>query len=120
MLQIRKEQHRVFSGVLEESWVNQAIELIRKHWPGVHRQASPQALREQVARTLEASRAAGITAADDAFRYLNLTLLLGDDFAEGDKYPWAAHILRAPIAGPAKIALLIDKVNERIEREANA
>ena len=89
--------------------------MIEKHWPGTHRDTPAEVLRGRVQRTLAAARSAGITEAADALRYLNLTLLLGEDFATSGRYRWATRIMNARLSGTAKVALLMDKMSEMLE-----
>jgi len=120
MLNIRQDQMFAFSDPLAESWTGRALKLIAAHWPEVYRNTPHDTLRSRLRRTLRDARAAGIDEAADALRYLNVTMLLGVGFAASGQHPWAARILAARIAGPAKTAMLMDAVRSLIERSSHA
>jgi hypothetical protein len=114
VLTIRREQLFVFTDALVEQWIERALPLVRKHWPGLYARTGEDAMRARVREAVLDARSEGITASGDALHYLNLTLLLGDKFTTNGQHPWATRIAQnGSLAGAVKIALLMDIVRSR-------
>lgn len=107
MLVIRKEQMRVFEQVSEDRFVSSLkTHTRRSHMQRcLHWRMSPD---EATMLAIERARARGITAGPDIRRVLDTMMLLGPDFHEDPRYPWAERFFaRLDLLGPEIVSMLL-------------
>jgi hypothetical protein len=93
MLRIRPEQLDAFETARLMQFADTAVAHVRATRPLYFEAAGEAAVRESVCGALAKARRYGIRRGEDLLRFLNVCLILGFDFDEDGRYPWARPLL---------------------------
>src|SRR5262245_52446241 len=111
MFRIRKEQMDALARHLEESF---ALRMVRHLLDDFPVQVAALELQEKdlpplVRRGMANAERYGVVYEEDVERYIECLVLLGPDFDQDPRYPWAAEILnKKELSGRAKMDQVAD------------
>lgn len=95
----------LFEGLSLEAFVERALPVISKHWPGL-RAAGEEALRERVTRIARRALAEGMQTEGELLRWVNVAFVLGDGFADDPKLPEVRAVLASALPAISKLEAL--------------
>lgn len=92
-LAIRREQMAIFSHAEVEKFVDWMLVHLRRFFPRQTTLQDELQLRRTVESGIQRASAYGLTAKRDVCKYIDLMLVLGENFDTDKQLPWAAQIL---------------------------
>ena len=95
MLTIRDEQLRVLEKDVEDRMFADAVHHIRVSLPDIYEELGEEQVRQSVALAKSRSAAHGFDTWAAVVGYLDVMYILGFEFEEDPRYPWANEILEA-------------------------
>jgi hypothetical protein len=121
MLAIRESQVEVFAEEQIRKLEDRATEHIRHSVPSDFSRLGEEQVRQSVRQAIRKADRYGLELEIDVIGYLNLMYVLGFDFDDDRRYPWAAEILEnSRYLGSAKIQLLNHRCRREFQRAAGA
>lgn len=114
MLKIRAEQMEVFRQYMLRGFEDLMVEHLNRYLPEKSAAVGEEGLRGLIRDGIEKARARGFTIEYDVSRYIALMLLLGPEFEEDERLPWAAEILADERLGGGRKTMdaLYERANE--------
>ncbi len=117
MLTIRNDQIRALAGSVSDRLTSVAVNHIRLSLPDLYAEMGADQVRESVLLAYSKASTYEMAAWSDVLAYLNVMYILGFEFDEDPRYPWAAQILRSAELQPGdKSRLLLDNALEESQR----
>ena len=128
MLRMRPQQMQALALDRQAAFRREARELLQRVWPEGCEELGEEGLDELVATGTERGLDHGIVDGGELTRWLELSILLGEDFETSGDYPWVAEILDdETLDGSLKMRQLrhrtrveIDRIAEALEKEGGA
>lgn len=109
MLTIRNEQMRALEGSVADRLVAEAVDHIRLSLPDIFAELGAPQVRESVLLAYSKSARYALETWSDVISFLNTMYILGFDFDEDPRYPWAPNILQSTdLPSEEKARLLVE------------
>jgi hypothetical protein len=107
MIAIRSEQMKEFSEVALKRFEDMIVVHLNKFFPDRCKAAGEPKVRELIRYGVERAASYQIVAKRDVSRYIDLMIVLGDDFDRDKHLPWAQEILRTRNSPEVRISVLL-------------
>ena len=107
-LTIRQEQLDKFSRSEVRKFEDWVYEHLRKFFADQCAADGEEGIRDRIRYGIRRAARYGITSQRDVCKYIDLIMILGQDFEMGSRFPWAMEILERPVDSVSKIAALTD------------
>jgi len=114
MLALRPEQMRVFSEVAVKRFEDMMVVHLNKFFPDRCNAATEPKVRELIRYGVKRAASYQITAERDVSRYIDLMIVLGNDFDHDKRLPWAQEILRTRNSPEARVSVLLKTAQEHL------
>jgi hypothetical protein len=92
MFRLKRAQWDAFERAEVETFEDEMVEHLRRHFPTECQQMGDESLREFIAEGLERAERVGIITERSVCKYLNVAMCFGADFTTRE--PWAISILK--------------------------
>jgi hypothetical protein len=113
MLEIRREQMRVFENLAFESWVNRMTESNARNYPRQFAAMGRSGARNFVLRAIEKGRVNHVETQGGVAILAELMIQFGEDFERSPDKSWAGEILGHPtLPAQLKMQLLYRRMTE--------
>ncbi len=107
VLQIRDEQNAALLVASRKSFEERTLVYLRTNWGRQTKDVPDDELREFIRGCRARAESYNITREVDAVRFIEVCVVLGEDFEKSPDFPWARTILRDPQRdGEMKVAQL--------------
>ena len=113
MLTIREEQMEALAEVQQERFLKEVLAFAEETWPEELQSLGEDGVREMAADAIDRCRAFGIETEYHVLRFINIMFALGEDFDDGEDYPWSVDILEDESTDPDD---KLDKLEAETER----
>lgn len=90
---IRGEQMAVFSTAAEQQFEDWMVGHLNRFFAARCKKLREEQLRELIRYGIRRAASHGLTVRRDVCKYIDVTMVLGRDFDQDSRYPWAAKIL---------------------------
>jgi hypothetical protein len=100
MLTIRDSQVEAFRAASRRNLVRRIYDCLSEYWAGEFAEIGDGAVDEFIGNAIGRAGRHGFVRDVDVGRFVNLTLLLGEEFDEDPDLPWAAEILASSTLHP--------------------
>jgi hypothetical protein len=114
MIAIRLAQTDKLSEVALKSFEDMMVVHLNKFFPGHCGAAGEPKVRELIRHGVKRAASYQITAKRDVSRYIDLMIVLGDDFDCAKPFPWAQEILRTRNSPEIRISVLLKTAQKHL------
>ncbi len=121
MLQIRAEQYEILAEEARRYFHRRALQHFKREWNEEVSGLDDDDILEMIEDAHDKCDQYGIEAEPDVITFAEICLLLGDDFEEDERYPWAREILNEDkLDGVRKVLLLQKRMNVLLDEMSEA
>ena len=114
MLTIRPEQLVVLSQPQVKRFEDWMLAHLKKFFPKESEVAGESGLRETIQHGIKQAATYGITTERDVCKYIDLMIVLGRDFDQDEKFPWAGQILKTRNSPSIKTSVLVETAKKKL------
>ena len=107
MITIRSEQMKKFSEAASKRFEDLMVVHLSKYFPNQCKAAGEAELRRTIRYGVKRAASYKIKAQRDVSRYIDLMMVLGNDFDADGRLPWAAEILAKKTVPPTRMRALL-------------
>ncbi len=108
---MRAEHLRAFAQQQRERFVAEMHAHIRTEYPAEHRALGEKGATQFIERSMQKAAKYHITLENEVARFIELLLVLGEDFDVSSKTPWAGPILSEPlVSGRDRLARIEEHI----------
>lgn len=109
MFQLRDEHLQAFGQVAAKTFEDRAVAHTRKQFPKQTSALTDDELRERIRRDIASANQAGFTSERQIMKFVDSSLLLGEDFPQDPANEWARRILADKTPADDRAAQLLDR-----------
>jgi hypothetical protein len=118
MLAIRREQWSIFSQTEVQKFEDWMVSHLQKFFPGNCRRMGEANLRQSIQHGIHRAGTYGITAKRDVCKYIDVMIVLGQDFDKDERIAWAARILQQQSGSRVKAQMLLQRAVTYLKQQA--
>ncbi len=111
-MKITRQQLQALADQSRHDFISRSAEFLRSTWPSQTNSFSDHRLRDLIHASIVRAEEYGIEIEADVIRFVETSLLLGEDFDTSAQFPWAAEFLQDEFDAPwMKMVRIVERRN---------